>query len=419
MAKKREEFEYDVAVSFAGENRSAVEQFVSLLQGAGLNVFYDTAEQGKLWGKDLYEHLDDVYKHKARFCVMFISEHYAKKRWTNHERKSAQERAFKENREYILPVRFDDTVIPGLRDTVGYLDLRQMKIGQIAELAIDKIRKEADAKRASKAKGKKTVATRPAHRTRPSAVVDNSDDWVLLNDGFYQAQSVERPNDKLFAVTIISKDAATDSRMEAIRNHSKTGERSISFAYANDAYIVRCESAASTYAGGAHQWKITLVKEDIEYGGGLMEMAYSSGGQQHFSAEDFARMRAERILLGNSTEHMGKPRSAFDLSDATIESFIQGINTPIKVTASPIVELAKKMPRTDAMQFLRFARLVTLFYLKASGVVERIEQLFLGPLKSNSVHVAVRGVRRKKFSNVDPEVITVEGDCPLPMAIGD
>jgi hypothetical protein len=68
-----------------------------------------------LFGKNLYTHLSDVYQNQARYCVMFLSKHYAKKAWTNHEREAAQARAFREHEEYILPVRLDDTEIPGMR----------------------------------------------------------------------------------------------------------------------------------------------------------------------------------------------------------------------------------------------------------------------------------------------------------------
>lgn len=56
---------------------------------------------------------------------------------------------------------------------------------------------------------------------------------------------------------------------------------------------------------------------------------------------------------------------------------------------------------------------IALYYLKADGVAEHIERLILGPLKSKSVHVTFRGRRHKKYSNVDADVIDVEGDCPL------
>lgn len=133
------EFEYDVAISFAGEDRAVVAQFAELLKAQGLKVFYDNWEQANLWGRDLYQHLDEVYSKKARFCVMFLSAHYAAKAWTNHELKSAQARAFQENDEYILPLRLDDTVIPGIRPTLGYLDLRKISVEDAVQLAIGKI----------------------------------------------------------------------------------------------------------------------------------------------------------------------------------------------------------------------------------------------------------------------------------------
>jgi hypothetical protein len=54
---------------------------------------------------------------------MFISKNYAHKLWPTHERQSMQARAFQEHQEYILPARFDDTPIPGVLPTVGYISL--------------------------------------------------------------------------------------------------------------------------------------------------------------------------------------------------------------------------------------------------------------------------------------------------------
>jgi hypothetical protein len=133
-------YNYDVAVSVAGEDRGIAEQYCEILSLRGLNVFYDKDEQIELWGANLYDKLDDVYRTKASFCVIFISKHYAAKVWTNHERKSAQARALQENREYVLPVRLDDTEIPGIPPTIGYVDLRETPIEEIAEMTIQKVR---------------------------------------------------------------------------------------------------------------------------------------------------------------------------------------------------------------------------------------------------------------------------------------
>src|SRR6185503_19148594 len=118
-------FDYDLALSFAGEDRQVAENLASLLVRDGIRVFYDSYEKAALWGKDLYQHLQGVYRDKARYCVVFVSAAYSRKLWTKHELRQAQARAFRERQEYILPIRLDDTEIPGLNPTTGYIDLRQ------------------------------------------------------------------------------------------------------------------------------------------------------------------------------------------------------------------------------------------------------------------------------------------------------
>jgi hypothetical protein len=137
MAEK--EPPYDVALSFAGEDRRYVEQVADALKDAGIRVFYDDYEKVSLWGRDLYSHLDYVYRIASRYCVIFISKDYAKKVWTNHERASAQARALSENDEYVLPARFDDTEIAGIRPTIGYVDLKDKAPKELAKLIQEKL----------------------------------------------------------------------------------------------------------------------------------------------------------------------------------------------------------------------------------------------------------------------------------------
>lgn len=88
------------------------------------------------------EHLDSVYR-SARFCVMFISTHYASKLWTNHERRSALARAVQEKGEYILPARFDDTEVPGIRHTLGYVDLKFKSPEELGLMILKKLGRKA------------------------------------------------------------------------------------------------------------------------------------------------------------------------------------------------------------------------------------------------------------------------------------
>ncbi len=133
------EFKYEVALSFAGEQRGYVDRVADCLRSRGVSLFYDNYEEADLWGKNLYEHLTAVYRDKARFTIMFISNDYAKKAWTTLERRSAQSRAFEENSEYILPARFDETEIPGVLSTVGYIGLKDRSPEAFCEIIVKKL----------------------------------------------------------------------------------------------------------------------------------------------------------------------------------------------------------------------------------------------------------------------------------------
>jgi hypothetical protein len=130
---------YDVALSFAGEDRAYVQQVATYIAEAGAKVFYDEFQTVALWGKDLVEHLQDIYQNQARFCVLFISKHYVKKPWPTHERRSAMARALVAKAEYLLPARFDDSTLPGLQPTIGYVDLRKLSPKDFADLVRTKI----------------------------------------------------------------------------------------------------------------------------------------------------------------------------------------------------------------------------------------------------------------------------------------
>ena len=132
-------FEYEIGLSFAGKQRDYVERVANELRTRGIRAFFDEYEQADLWGKDLNIHLTDVYQNKCRFCVIFASKDYADKVWPTRELQAAQARAIKQKEEYILPTRFDDTPIPGLLDTVHYIDLAQVSPTYLCDLIVEKL----------------------------------------------------------------------------------------------------------------------------------------------------------------------------------------------------------------------------------------------------------------------------------------
>lgn len=136
---------YDVVLSYAGEDRVYVEEVASALKASDVRVFYDRYEEASLWGKDLVEHFDSVYRNDGRYCLMFISKAYAEKMWTRHERRSALARGLESKREYVLPARFDDAKVEGLRPTTAYIDLRRVAPDELTRLVLQKLGRGAGA----------------------------------------------------------------------------------------------------------------------------------------------------------------------------------------------------------------------------------------------------------------------------------
>lgn len=115
---------FDIALSFAGEDRATAQRLARALGRKGLIVFYDDDQQADLLGENLTEYLSEIYKNRSRFCIVLVSTHYVKKRWTRLEWRAAQARAFNNfDDAYILPIRLDGSELPGLLPTTGFVEL--------------------------------------------------------------------------------------------------------------------------------------------------------------------------------------------------------------------------------------------------------------------------------------------------------
>lgn len=154
---------YEVALSFSGAQREYVRRVAEALRTNNVMLFFDEFEVAELWGKDLTEHLHQVYSAFAKYCVIFISKEYVDGMWTTHEKRSAFEKALASSTEYILPVRFDDSNLKGLPSTTGYLDCRSHSPDELAEIIVKKLGKST-----------KVVSTLPSEKTTldPQLIMD-------------------------------------------------------------------------------------------------------------------------------------------------------------------------------------------------------------------------------------------------------
>ena len=111
---------YDVALSFAGEDRAYAEVLYVHLSDAGWVVFYDHAEKHQILANRLDEYLAPIYKENAQLIVAILGEQYGMKRWTIFESEQFRHRI---DAGEVIPIRstriptsaFDETA------NIGYL----------------------------------------------------------------------------------------------------------------------------------------------------------------------------------------------------------------------------------------------------------------------------------------------------------
>ena len=131
--------EYDIGLSFAGEDRQQVEGVLLELARRNVRCFYDREEIPQLWGTDLAETLARIYTKQCRYFMPFISKAYVARVWPNHEFRSALQRAIRSDETFILPLRLDDSEFDLLNENISYLDLRNVSPAEIADAVIAKL----------------------------------------------------------------------------------------------------------------------------------------------------------------------------------------------------------------------------------------------------------------------------------------
>ena len=160
----RQEFEYDVAISFAGEDRGVAKEVAERLTASGTRVFFDEFEQARLWGKDLATEFQKRYGPRTRFVIPLISRHYAIKDWTDYEFTIARQEARARGHEFILPVRLDDTPLVGLKSTIAYLDLKKEGVDGVVAKVMEKLDRKPHVQ---PARGSQSATAGPSPVIRP------------------------------------------------------------------------------------------------------------------------------------------------------------------------------------------------------------------------------------------------------------
>ncbi len=110
------DYEFDVAISFAGENRVLAEFVSQQLGELDINVFYDRNFEDNYLGGAWSKRFEEIFVEKSRIIVCLLDKFHNDKVWPTFERDCFRHRV---KEEEVIPVRLDDTKFVGIADDVN------------------------------------------------------------------------------------------------------------------------------------------------------------------------------------------------------------------------------------------------------------------------------------------------------------
>lgn len=110
-------YDWELAISFAGNNRQVVDIVQSQLEEMDVSVFYDENYESNMLGKSLSKVFREVFVEKSRFVIAVLDKNHYERVWPTFERDCFVDRV---EDEAVIPIYLDDTVFPGIpKDTFG------------------------------------------------------------------------------------------------------------------------------------------------------------------------------------------------------------------------------------------------------------------------------------------------------------
>jgi TIR domain len=109
---------YNLAISFAGEQRTLARDIARQLNPLGYRVFYDAYHVDETFSADLPELLHQIYTQTNCIAVL-VSQAYVSNPYTNFERQAIMQNYIYNPNCKILPVIVEDAVVPGFPNTIG------------------------------------------------------------------------------------------------------------------------------------------------------------------------------------------------------------------------------------------------------------------------------------------------------------
>jgi hypothetical protein len=195
---------YDVALSFAGEDRPIAREITDALLKKGIRVFFDEYAESELWGKNLYEHLKRIYE-DSRLCIVILSDNYRGSAWANSEFRNLMAHSRLRDSFAILPVVIGRPPTD-LLSTVSYLDWSKSNANEVAAAV------------------QKRLESLPPPTETPEPenyhVIKRESGWSVKRSGATRATSVHKTQEEAIAA---ARKIATRHRPSELVIHRQDG----------------------------------------------------------------------------------------------------------------------------------------------------------------------------------------------------
>lgn len=110
-------YDWDFAISFAGENRELAACIADLLTVLDCTVFYDSYFESNYLGTAWNQQFKEIFSEKSRYVICLLDKFHSEKIWPTFERECFTPRV-EENA--VIPIYLDDTSFVGIpKDIVG------------------------------------------------------------------------------------------------------------------------------------------------------------------------------------------------------------------------------------------------------------------------------------------------------------
>lgn len=240
-----------------------------------------------------------------------------------------------------------------------------------------------------------------APRKRKPLTIEAPGKWVMLGDHFYQTSSIDIDRDhNQVMLQIPQLSLAQGTELRDLHPSSSHSRRHIPFSSEHHYGNVSVHSANPVSRQGKTTFTVALsLPEAVQHNSMVYYMGRSS-----LSAEEVARARAARILLGEALPQELESRSSWTFTANSTSLPFPGINT--------LPELWLEL-KTTVTAFLPRAWLYVAYRLIMENIVDTIQVLKLGPIQNKVLRVQLQGKKYSDRQNRQGDTISVEGDCPL------